>query len=319
MKLTLLQSRLLALAALFVAGSCSGLADQFTWGNTYAQAWQGFGTGPYAAINTATLTRITIFCLDYNDEIAPPFTWNANVVALNQQNVQNGAQYGGNYNNLLNSAYGVTHPGQPAPNQVSGPPFAFQGDSSGSYSVNLSADNAYTRYQEAAWLFTEIESVNNVNSNPIAVIAQVAAWELFANSSHVNAAHTGDLQQKIAATGGTYTFQDNVDPSSSAFQTLTGLTFQQAIDEYLLAAQTAVRSGSFTASNWSLVTADAGWVESSLGGNGVPAQEFLSPDAPRDVASTPEPGAILLLATAIALTLAAKRYKLRKARDVFGI
>src|SRR5579872_2200540 len=91
----------------FFLGTISAFADQYTWGNTYAQAWQGFGTSPYAAINTATNVRLTILCLDYNDEVGPPYTWNANVWALNQQDVQTEAQYGGNYNNLLNAAYQI--------------------------------------------------------------------------------------------------------------------------------------------------------------------------------------------------------------------
>src|SRR5579863_10436252 len=119
----------------------TAMADNFNWGNTYAQAWQGFGTSPYVAVNTVTNQPIVIFCLDYNDEIAPPYNWNANVWTLNAQNVQTEAQYGGNYNNLLNTAYGATHPGQTAPNPISGPPYAFVTDSAGAYSVDLSASS----------------------------------------------------------------------------------------------------------------------------------------------------------------------------------
>jgi hypothetical protein len=290
--------RHLAVLLFAVAGTAS--ADQFTWGNTYAQAWQGFGTSPYSAINTATQQTITIFCLDYNDEIAPPFTWNANVWALNQQNVQSSAQYGGNYNNLLNTAYQTTHPGQTAPHQISGTPFAFMTDSSGGYSVNLSSSpDPYSRYLEAAWLFTELEDAGG--QSQMGLVAQVAAWELFVNSSNIQ-----DLHTRIVNTGGTsYGFQDYVDSPASALGTIaSGLNFEQAVDYALFAAQRAVVTDqSFTGTGWSIVTASPTWVESSAGQT-IPAQEFLSPNA---VPPVPEPGSLLLLATVAGAAYWAKR------------
>src|SRR5271165_3069682 len=148
------------LIVLLVLGAFGALADDFVWGNTYAQAWQHIGTGPYSAHGSGANANITIFCLDFNDEIGPPYSWDATVWDLNPTNVATEAQYGGNYNNLLNAAYQASHPGEPAPNQISGSPFAFVTDNAGDgYVANLAASpDAYTRYLEAAWLFSELDA-----------------------------------------------------------------------------------------------------------------------------------------------------------------
>jgi hypothetical protein len=256
-------------------------ADSFTWGNTYAQNWNNIGTGPYSAQGSGANANITIFCLDFNDEIGPPYNWNATVRNLNSSNVQTAAQYGGNYNNLLNSAYNV--PGQQAPNQISGYPFTFVTDNTGNaYSVDLTdSSDAYTRYLEAAWLFSELETAGGTSQ--VGLVAQVAAWDLF-----VNAANEPLLASDIQVTNGL----GNV----FSFAGVTGLDFQQAVDYALTAAQTAVVTDHFDGAGWTLVTADPTWVEGA--GNGIPAQEFLSPNA---VPPVPEPGAMVLLATAVGL------------------
>ena len=87
----------LTLALLGFAG-CS-FADDLQWGNYYLNVWSGFGTSPYHAIDTSISPNPTlqIFCLDYNDEIAPPVDWEASIVPLTPANVVDYAQFGGNY------------------------------------------------------------------------------------------------------------------------------------------------------------------------------------------------------------------------------
>ena len=285
---------------LMLLGAFAAFADQFVWGNTYAQAWQGVGTSPYTAYGSGANADITIFCLDFNDEIAPPFTWNATVWNLTQANVQTEAQYGGNYNNLLNSAYQVSHPGQQAPNQISGPPFVFvTDDAGGGYVANLTASSeAYTRYLEAAWLFSELEDAGGQSG--LGLVAQAAAWDLFVNSANI-----GALTHDIQTTSGLYNFVDLVDPTATATAGKLGLDFEQAVDYALNAAQAAVvTNGTFTGAGWTIVTADPTWVEGA--GGTVPAQEFLSPNAV-DPPPVPEPSAVILLATGAGLMWIGKR------------
>ena len=143
------------------------------------------------------------------------------------------------------------------------------------------------------------------------LVAQVEAWDLFVNSNNKQSLHN-----LIAGTGGTgFGFQDYVDPSAKALTSISsGLTFEQAVDYALYAAQRAVVTDqTFSPGNWTIVTADPTWVESSAGQT-IPAQEFLSPNAQADLTTNfappvPEPTSILLLATAAGLTLWARRRK----------
>jgi hypothetical protein len=293
--MNLLITRLLTIFTLSLVAATAVFADELTWGNTYAQAWQGFGTSPYSATDTATGKSITLFCLDFNDEIAPPFTWNANFWALNPIDVTHEAQYGGNYNNLLNQAYGPSHSGLPAPKQVS--PFNFTTDNAGSgFSVDLSLSSApYSRYVEAAWLFSELQAAGT--QSKLALVAQVAAWDLL-----VDAGHKSELAADILATnasGNIYGFQDLL--GGSGMPSVSGLNFRQAVDYMLSAAQqSVVVNKNFTGAGWSIVTADPGWVESASGKT-IPAQEFLSPNGvPHTyIPPVPEPSAVLLLTTVI--------------------
>lgn len=275
---------------LLVLSTLTAFADDFAWGGTYSQGWQGIAIGPYTALGSGA-NADTIFCLDFNDEIGPPYNWDANIWNLNPSNVATDAQYGGNYNNLLNAAYQVSHPGQPAPNQISGPPFAFVTDNAGG---GISADltdspDSYTRYLEAAWLFTELAASDPQSS--LAVVAQVAAWDLFVNSSNLPVL-ANLIQLTNQQEGDTYYFHDYVD-STSPTPDASGLDFEQAVDYALDAAQAAVvTNDTFNGSGWNIVTADPTWVEGA--GDTIPAQEFLSPNATPPV---PEPSAIILLAT----------------------
>ena len=312
------------------------LADNLTWGGTYVADWDGFGTSPYTATDTSVTPNqgMQLFCLDFNDEIAPPTAWSASIMTLSQPNVagtgafagEYAAQYGGDYNSLLTAAFNNPSvkkaAGENTAPQVSGlstgqvPPFAFNGDTtsgSGSYAVTLTSQNPYTRYLEAAWLFTDIESAlpGDVNTD---MIAQAAAWELFVNNSNI-----GVLNSDIDTYSGKFVFNNYL--SLSANQTYlstatvsktstpsSGITFEQAVDAALAAAQNAVLNddwgpGSYHYGSWSLVTGTPDYVI----GYGEPVQEFLSPNAVPDQPPVPEPRAILLLGTIAALVLWKKR------------
>ena len=138
-----MKTHLLSALAVLTLGSTGLFADTFTWGGTYIANWDGFGTSPYTATDTSVTPNqaIQLFCLDFNDEIAPPDTWQANFNALSSASVANAAQYGGNYNNLLDAAASAAHTTAP---QVSGPPFVFTGDTSagaGSHQVTLTSQD----------------------------------------------------------------------------------------------------------------------------------------------------------------------------------
>jgi hypothetical protein len=320
------------IATLFL-GSGLLCADNLTWGGTYIEAWQGFGTSPYTATDTSLSPQqgMQIFCLDFNDEIAPPTAWTASIMALSQPNVagtgayagEYAAQYGGDYNALLTAAF--NNPANPraagettAP-QVSGansgevPPYAFNGDTDGAYSVNLTATNntaspAYTRYLEAAWLFENIQSAKSSDYDNTDLIDQVAAWDLFVNYSNLPL-----LTSDIQGTSGTFAFnnylglaagQTYLTTGVTSEQSISGLNFEQAVDLALSAAQTAVVNdswgpGSHDYGSWNLVTATPQYVISY----GLPVQEFLTPTVVPDSPPVPEPKAILLLATALGISL----------------
>ncbi|HXK01341.1 MAG TPA: hypothetical protein VMS37_03000 [Verrucomicrobiae bacterium] len=294
MKTKLIKTISVRIAAFALLSGCM-YADSMEWVGNWAGVWSGFGTSPYTAYDATLGKDITIFCLDFNDEIAPPYAWNANIYALNPTNVTNNAQFGGNY------GHGVQAPPNPAA-------FAFQGDTAGSYSVDMTASpDAYTRYLEAAWLFSNIQKAGSGDLNN-EIISQVAAWELFVDSNHIGTLHT-DIQ----STSGTYTFNNYLYSvnhyGSISTASTSGLSFEQAVIEALSAAEQAVTAenwaGSAFMGTWDLVTADPTWVGTL--GNNKPAQEFLTPIA------NPEPGAIVLLGSAI-LLIAATQWKRLAAR-----
>jgi hypothetical protein len=298
------------------------MADDLTWGGTWVAAWNGFGTSPYTALDTDTNQTLLLYCLDYNDEIAPPYDWVASVLSLNGPNVagtgsyagEYAAQYGGDYNSLISSAYNSSHPSGETLSQVevSGPPFAFTGDTSsgsGSYAVTIASQDSYTRYLEAAWLFQDIQS-SSPGDISTDVIAQVAAWELFVNPSNL-----GELTNAVDTTGGSYTFNNYLNLPSGTYlsnpavniESTSNLTFERAVDLALIDAQNAVTAldwgpGSYNYGNWSLVTATPTYVVDDLGR---PAQEFLTPDPP----PVPEPQAALLLATIALFVFGIKRHR----------
>jgi hypothetical protein len=329
-----------------ICGSGVLYADNLTWGGTYVQGWQGFGTSPYTATDVSVSPNqgMQIFCLDFNDEIAPPTAWTASIMPLGQPAVdgtgasagQYAAQYGGDYNALLTAAFNNKSIPRPASEttapQVSGLnagvviPYAFNGDTATYNSAghkttvtvsltttNNTADPAYTRYLEAAWLFENILSAPSGDYNNTDLIDQAAAWDLFVNGSNLPV-----LSNDIDTTGGTFVFnnylglghgQTYLTTSTVSKQSTSGLSFEQAVDVALNAAQTAVVTdhwgpGSNQFGSWSLVTATPDYVITY----GLPVQEFLSPNAPDP--TVPEPMSILLLASAAGLVLWTYRRKI---------
>jgi len=273
-------------------------ADDLKWGGTWAGVWSGFGTSPYTAIDKSQNNKVlVIFCLDYNDEIAPPLEWKANIRPVTPDNVNQYAQFGGNY------GHGITTT-----------PWAFTSDAgvNAGHSVNLSLSaSAYTRYLEAAWLFTNILDAQSHGDLNSMIVSQVAAWDLFVESINAN-----DLRGRISGTNNPnslYTFR-NYEYSTNNYVTapttnsITNLLFQDAVNEALKAAQHAVLDQNWYASafapSWDLVTGDPAWTTAY----GRPVQEFLS-DAP----PVPEPSSMILLGTIILAAVSVIRRKTQRA------
>ena len=279
--------------AVFLVASASLYADSLTWGGTHTGVWSNFGTSPYTAFDQDLNKTIMIFCLDFNDEIAPPFDWQASIYKLTPANVDAKAQFGGNYGNGV-PGFNLT---------LTGSPFAFQSDTAPNpaHSVDLAlSPTAYIRYLEAAWLFSNILKARDAGDLNTEIISQVAAWDLFVEAGqNFNALHADIAASNNAAnlTFNNYLFSNSGYASAPATVSATNLYFQDAVDEALKAAQEAVVNqnwaGSAYMENWELVTADPAWAQDV---NHKAAQEFLTPSIPH----MPEPGAIILLGTVMA-------------------
>jgi hypothetical protein len=292
-------------------GLCSaGFADNMQWVSAGSNAWQGFYVGPYTAKDATTGQLISIFCIDYNHEIAPPMDWQANIVPFSASNFSQ-YQFGGSYPNIL-------------PGNTSNPAnFAFQTNTAvsngASVTANLSTSNGLDRYLELAWLVTQMETaLTDQNSgllstaamNIVLDIYQAADWLVFADSgpSEFSSGKTNlqDLESRITATGGNYAFNSTLGLWGSSS---TGYNFQFAVDSALNSAENAVINQGWTPGlGWSVVTADKTW--DAQNENGVPLQEFLtySPPSQSNLNPVPEPSQIVLMFTVIALiALGAKR------------
>lgn len=276
-----MKSLLLRLLPLFLLGTCL-FADDLTWGGTWVGVWSGFGTSPYTAIDSTTNKTLVIFCLDYNDEIAPPLQWQANIRSLTPDNVTNFGQFGGNY------GLGITTT-----------PWAFNTDAGATagHSVDLTASAAaYDRYREAAWLFNNILQAQKVGDMATMIVSQVAAWDLLVES--INAA---DLRNRIASTNDVnnkytvknYEYSTDNYATAPGTQTLGTLLFQDAVNEALKSAQNAVMTQNWYSSQyaprWDMVTADPTWAATY----GRPVQEFLT------LSTVPEPWSLALLGSLV--------------------
>jgi hypothetical protein len=302
--------------AMCILGLCTaGFADNMQWESAGNNIWQGFYVSPYAAKDTTTGQLISIFCIDYNHEIAPPMDWQANIVPFSTSNFGQ-YQFGGSYPNI-------------SPGNTSNPAnFAFQTNTAvsngASVTANLSTSNGLDRYLELVWLATQMETALTDGSsgilstsavNAVVDIYQAADWLVFADSglSDFSAGKTNlqDLESRIAATGGSFSF----NPTLGLWGTgSAGYNFQFAVDSALNSAEDAVMNQGWTPGlGWSVVTADKTW--DAQNENGVPLQEFLtySPPSQSNLNPVPEPSQIVLMLTIIALIgLVAKRSAVRR-------
>lgn len=130
------------------------LADHMEWQSPspFSNVWQGFYTSPYLAWDRSMTPPpygqlLTVYCLDYNDEVAPPYAWDANLNPLSLANT-NLYQY--------RSAFPT-------------------------------AEQTYLRYASAAWLFTamhNLETSQPAGWRTLETEYQVAAWRLFVDTAH---------------------------------------------------------------------------------------------------------------------------------------
>ena len=285
------------------------------WSSAGDNVWQGFYVSPYTAKDANTGALISIFCIDYNHEIAPPMDWQANIVPFSSSNFSQ-YQFGGSYPNIL-------------PGDTSNPAnFAFQTNTAvsngASVTANLSTSNGLNRYLELAWLATQMEGaltdgqnglLSTAAMNAVIDIYQVADWLVFADSgpSEFTSGETNlqDLQGRIAATGGNFAFNSTLGLWGSSS---SGYNFQFAVDSALSSAENAVMNqGWMPGLGWSVVTADKTW--DAQNENGVPLQEFLTYTAPSQSSlnPVPEPSQIVLMVTVIALVaLVVKRSAVKR-------
>ena len=76
---------LLAVATLLTAGTA--FADELVFQSPSSQsnAWQGYWTSPYLVMDQSVPPSgelLTVYCLDFNHEVAPPFSWDATIRPL---------------------------------------------------------------------------------------------------------------------------------------------------------------------------------------------------------------------------------------------
>jgi len=292
-----LKTTIFAVLVILMSGSSGLFADDLTWAGPNGSNWSGFYTSPYYANDNSVgppPQSIQLFCLDFNDEIAPPSAWTASITTLNLTSVTYAAQYGGSYNTQLTNAFNSSDP--KAPGETSAPQVSLN-------STLSSAAASYTSYLEAAWLFTGIQSAIGAGDGNTALIDQVAAWELF-----VNAHNSSTLTNDITGTGGTFTYDNYLALSSGNYMngplptglSTSDLSFTNAVALALSAAQNAVVNlewgpGSHDYGSWSIVTGTPGYVV----GYGLPVQEFLTPTAVPDQPPVPEPQSVVLFGTVI--------------------
>ena len=73
---------LLAVATVLTAGTA--LADHLSFQSISSQSnvWQGYWTSPYLVMDQSVPPSgdlLTVYCLDFNHEVAPPYNWDATI------------------------------------------------------------------------------------------------------------------------------------------------------------------------------------------------------------------------------------------------
>jgi hypothetical protein len=312
----IVENKGIRLALCVLALSTAGFADNMEWSSPGNNVWQGFYVSPYTANDVTTGQLLSIFCIDYNHEIAPPMDWQANIVPFSSGSVSQ-YQYGGNYPNIV-------------PGNTSIPAnFAFQGDTAvsngASVTANLATSNGLDRYLELVWLATQMESALGDGNNGLLSTAamdavidvyQAADWLVFADSapSEFTSGETSlqDLQGRIGSTGGSFSFNSALGLWNSDS---TGYSFQFAVDSALNSAENAVMNQGWQPGlGWSVVTTDKTWDAQNQ--NGVPLQEFLTytPPSQSNINPVPEPSQIVLMFTVLALIASAVKWSAIKRR-----
>jgi hypothetical protein len=87
---------LVAVATLLMGGTA--FADELVFQSISSQStvWQGYYTSPYLVLDKSVPPSgelLTVYCLDFNHEVAPPFEWDANIRPLDPGDVSH-FQYG---------------------------------------------------------------------------------------------------------------------------------------------------------------------------------------------------------------------------------
>src|ERR1035437_4830943 len=83
-------------ALLLILAASSAYGDELNWtgvGSSPQTLAGAYYVSPYYAYDGTTSQALTLYCVDFNHEIAPPYTWTANIYALTQPNVEANAQY----------------------------------------------------------------------------------------------------------------------------------------------------------------------------------------------------------------------------------
>jgi hypothetical protein len=81
---------LLAVATVLTAGTA--LADHLSFQSISSQSnvWQGYWTSPYLVMDQSVPPSgelLTVYCLDFNHEVAPPYNWDATITPLDPSDV----------------------------------------------------------------------------------------------------------------------------------------------------------------------------------------------------------------------------------------
>jgi hypothetical protein len=78
---------LLAVAAFLTAGTAFADNMAFQSPSSQSNVWQGYWTSPYLVTDLSSGESLTVYCLDFNHEVAPPIYWDAYIRPLNEANL----------------------------------------------------------------------------------------------------------------------------------------------------------------------------------------------------------------------------------------